>query len=55
MQVYTVTVKHTTAERKTAEKLLAQMLEVLELLTTEWGVEVIAFTTDALGEYHKAH
>lgn len=49
-----MTVKDTTTERKTAEHLLSQMLEVLQLLRTEWGVTVIAFTTDASGESRKA-
>ncbi|KAJ3497528.1 hypothetical protein NLJ89_g10338 [Agrocybe chaxingu] len=53
-QIFTVQVNDTTTERKTAEKLLDQMLEVLDKLDKEWKVRVIAFTTDASGESRKA-
>lgn len=54
IQVYTVTVKDTTTERKTAEKLLGHMREVIDFLVNVWGVTVIAVTTDASGESRKA-
>lgn len=53
-KVYTVRVHDASRERKTAENLLKLMLEVIETLKKEWGVELIAFTTDASGESRKA-
>ena len=42
------------AERKTAENLLKLMHEVIDVVEKEWGIEIIAFTTDASGESRKA-
>ncbi|KAJ7938633.1 hypothetical protein B0H13DRAFT_1460255, partial [Mycena leptocephala] len=53
-KVYTVRVHDASLERKTAEILLKLMLEVIETLKKDWGVELIAFTTDASGESRKA-
>lgn len=53
-KVYTVRVHDASSERKTAEHLLQLMLEVIESIRKEWGVEPIAFTTDASGESRKA-
>lgn len=41
-------------EKKTAENLLALMIKIMQELKDDWGVEVIAFTTDASGESLKA-
>jgi hypothetical protein len=41
-------------ERKTADKLYKLMVEVVDLLQSEWKVTVVAFTTDASGESRRA-
>ncbi|KAK0505457.1 hypothetical protein EDD18DRAFT_1305538 [Armillaria luteobubalina] len=43
-----------TINSKTAAKLFERMIEVINILENEWGVCVIAFTTDASGESQKA-
>lgn len=48
-------VNDTTTSRKTTEKLLVLMKQVIEVLECDWGANVIAFTTDASGESRKAH
>ena len=42
------------SEGKTAENLLDQILKVKEMLVNEWGVTVVALTSDAAGESSKA-
>ena len=54
MKLYTVEVRDTTTERKTAENMLQMMREVIKTLKDEWQVDPIAFTTDASGESRKA-
>ncbi|KAK0501979.1 hypothetical protein EDD18DRAFT_1064873 [Armillaria luteobubalina] len=49
-KVWTVLVDDTSDERKTTENLLHKMIKVIKILENEWGVCVIAFTTDASGE-----
>jgi hypothetical protein len=49
-----VRVHDASGERKTAENLFQLMVEVIEQLRSEWGVTVVAFTTDASGESRKA-
>ena len=41
-------------ERKTAELFLKQVEDIIEILKTEWQVNVVAFTSDASGESRKA-
>lgn len=53
-QVHSVRVIDASAERKTAEVLLAHMLEVMDTLKVDWKITVVAFTTDASGESKKA-
>jgi hypothetical protein len=53
-KVYTVRVHDASLEGKTAENLLKLMLEVIDTLKKDWGVELIAFTMDASGESRKA-
>ena len=42
------------AERKTAENFLRQLIEVYLELEEKWGVTVVAIVTDASGECAKA-
>lgn len=53
-QVYTIKVFDTTTQRKTADRLLDQMHEVLEIVRVKWDAVAVAFTTDASGEAKKA-
>ncbi|SJL01174.1 uncharacterized protein ARMOST_04492 [Armillaria ostoyae] len=64
-KVQTVLVHDASNEQKTAAKLFERMIEVINILENEWGVRVIAFTTDAsdcyahqinliVGDYFKA-
>ncbi|KAJ7145947.1 hypothetical protein C8R44DRAFT_599192, partial [Mycena epipterygia] len=52
--LHTVKVFEDSAERKTAENYLAQLLAIFKTLTDEWKVIVVAVTTDASGESRKA-
>ncbi|KAJ6632431.1 hypothetical protein B0H10DRAFT_1938054 [Mycena sp. CBHHK59/15] len=52
--LHTIKVFEDSAERKTAENYLAQLVDVFKMLGEEWKVVVVAVTTDALGESHKA-
>jgi len=54
LKVYTVRVHDATGERKTAENLLAEIENVLAIVTGEWGTIVVALVTDASGEARKA-
>lgn len=53
-QVHTLKVYDESSERKTAANLLKLMLEVKKIAEEEWGVIVVAFTTDASGESRSA-
>ncbi|KZT31206.1 hypothetical protein SISSUDRAFT_970170, partial [Sistotremastrum suecicum HHB10207 ss-3] len=53
-RLQTVKLYDTSNERHTAENLLAQMQEVVEILRKDWHVTVIAVTSDASGESKKA-
>ncbi|KAJ7726706.1 hypothetical protein DFH07DRAFT_757985 [Mycena maculata] len=52
--LHTVKVFEDSAERKTAENYLAQLVAVFKMLGEEWKVVVVAVTTDASGESRKA-
>jgi hypothetical protein len=49
-QIHTVKVHDTSAERKTAEQLIALLEEVITTVQNEWGAIIVAIVTDALGE-----
>ena len=52
--MHTVKVFDTSNERKTAENLLKEMIEVMQILGIKWKVEVVAMCSDAAGESKKA-
>ncbi|KAF9528609.1 hypothetical protein CPB83DRAFT_766516 [Crepidotus variabilis] len=53
-KLHTVKVMDTSADRKTAEEVLRLINLVWNTLRTEWGVILVAITTDASGETKKA-
>lgn len=53
IQVYTFRVSDASAERKTADKLLPQVISVLQALRSEWKMVIIGVCTDASGETRK--
>jgi hypothetical protein len=52
--VHTVKVYDTSSDCKTADHLLMLLEEVRKHLEMEWGVTVVAVTSDASGESRKA-
>ena len=54
LQVYTIQVHDASSEGKTAENLLALILMVKNTVEKDWGVTVVAVTSDASGESSKA-
>ena len=53
-QIRTVKVHDASAERKTAEQLIALLEEVITMVQDEWGAIVVAIVMDASGECRKA-
>jgi CO dehydrogenase/acetyl-CoA synthase delta subunit len=54
IKVYTVWVHDASTERKTADKFLTLLEEVVKEIEEKWGSVVVAIVTDASGECRKA-
>ena len=54
MQVYTICVHDASAEQKTADNLYKLLVDVITEVEKSWEVDVVAVTSDASGESHKA-
>jgi CO dehydrogenase/acetyl-CoA synthase delta subunit len=54
IKVYTVRVHDASTERKTADKFLTLLEEVVKEIEEKWGSVVVAIVTDASGECRKA-